>query len=213
MTTQTSAKVPRFGSWLFANTAIACFVYSLFVLLLMHVLRPDYTPASHMISDYGVGRYGWMMATAFLAMSGGCLMLMLGLVRSGPASGAARFGTLLLGIASIGLVVSAIFPTDLEEATSRTQTGNIHDISFLVNVGSLLLATTVLSASFGRHPRWRPYRRTSITLTSLVVVAFVLQFITLHRGAPYGLTNRFFVAVLFAWFLATAIRLRKLERE
>ena len=56
MTTQKVVKARRFTSTFFATTAIACFAYAALAILLMHVLRPDYTPASHMISDYAVGR-------------------------------------------------------------------------------------------------------------------------------------------------------------
>ena len=195
----------------FATTSIACFTYSVLALLLLHVLRPDYAPAHHFISDYAVGRYGWVMTTWFLAMSCGCLMLLLGLVRSGPTLVAARIGTFLLGVASIGLVVSAIFPTDVR--LPQTRAGEIHDMSFLVNIGSILLAIVLLSLSFGSQPRWRPYRRTALTLAGLVVLAVVLQFLTLHKGAPYGLANRLAVTVLLAWLLTTAIRLRAVARE
>jgi hypothetical membrane protein len=175
-------------------------------LLLLHVLRPDYAPAHHFISDYAVGRYGWVMTTWFLAMSCGCLMLLLGLVRSGPSLVIARIGTLLLGAASIGLVVSAIFPTDVR--LPETPSGEIHFVSFLVNIGSIVLAIVLLSVSFGSQPRWRPYRRIALTLAALVVLAVVLQFLTLHKGAPYGLANRLAVTVLLAWLLTTSIRLR-----
>jgi len=50
-------------------------------------------------------------------------------------------------------------------------------------------------------------------MAAVVVIAFVLQFLTLHRGAPYGLANRFFVAMLLAWLLMTSIRLRVLARD
>ena len=126
----------------------------------MHVLRPDYAPASHMISDYGVGPYGW---------------------------------------------------TDLPGGL-RTRAGEIHSISFLVNIGSIIVAMVLLSVSFGSSPRWRTYRSTAVVLTLLILVAFVIQFRPLHRGMPYGLANRLFLAVLFAWFLATAFRLRTLVR-
>ena len=194
----------------FATTSIACFTYSVLALLLLHVLRPDYAPAHHFISDYAVGRYGWVMTTWFLAMSCGCLMLLLGLVRSGPNLIAARIGTFLLGVASIGLVVSAIFPTDVR--LPETPSGEIHYVSFLVNIGSLLVAIMLLSVSFGSQPRWRPYRRTALTLAGLVVLAAVLQFLTLRKGAPYGLANRLAVTVLIAWLLATSIRLRAVVR-
>ncbi|WP_260703343.1 DUF998 domain-containing protein [Edaphobacter flagellatus] len=195
----------------FATTSIACFTYAVLALLLLHILRPDYAPAHHMISDYAVGRYGWVMTTCFLAMSCGCLMLLLGLLRSGPVVIAARIGALLLGVASVGLVVSAIFPTDVQ--LPQTRAGEIHDMSFLVNIGSTVLAIVLLSASFGSQPRWRPYRRTALVLAGLVVLSVVLQFLTLHKGAPYGLANRLAVTMLFAWLLGTSIRLRAVARD
>jgi hypothetical protein len=132
MTTQEIGRPDRSTIKPFGTAAIACFTYSVLALPLLHVLRPDYPPASHMISDYAVGRYGWVMTTWFLATSCGCVLLLLRLIRGGPRSVAARLGILLLGIASTGLVVSAIFPTDLEGAPS-TRAGEIHDVSFLVN--------------------------------------------------------------------------------
>jgi hypothetical protein len=64
--------------------------------------------------SYAVGPYGWVMTTAWVAASSGCLMLTLGLARSGPHSGAARVGTLLMGILSLGIMVTAIFPPGQE---------------------------------------------------------------------------------------------------
>ena len=196
----------------FATAAIVCFSYSVFTLLLVHAFRQDYAWRSHMISDYAVGRYGWVMQTWFVATGCGVLALLLGLIRIGPSSGIARIGTTLLGVACVGLVVSAIFSTDLPGAPP-TRSGAVHDIGFLVNVGSLVLATGLLSFSFGGDWRWRSFRFVALLLTSLIVIALVLQFLTLHRGMPYGYTNRVFVAVLFAWFFATSIRLRAVERE
>jgi hypothetical protein len=197
-------------SLLFANASIACLTYSVFSLLLLHVLRPDYAPAHHMVSDYAVGRYGWVMTSFFLATSCGCLMLLLGLLRSGPDLVIARIGTLLLGVASVGLVVSAIFPTDVRLPLTRS--GQIHEISFMVNIGSIIVAILLLSVSFGSEPRWRSYRRSALVLAGAIVAAAILQFLTLHRGAPYGLTNRLAVVLLLAWLFTTSIRLRAVAR-
>lgn len=112
MTTTNAETVPAVTSS-FATSAIACFTYALLTIIVLHVLRPDHAPASHMISDYGVGPYAWVMTTWFVATSCGCLMLLLGLSRSGLNAITARLGVLLLGIASIGLLISAVFPTDL----------------------------------------------------------------------------------------------------
>jgi len=90
------------------------------------------------------------MTIWFVATSYGCLMLLLGLTSSGLNSIAARLGGLLLGIASIGLLISVVFPTDLVGGP-RTRTGEVHTISFLVNVSSIIVATVLLSVSFGEQ--------------------------------------------------------------
>ena len=194
----------------FGTTAVGCMAYSAFALLLMHVLRPDLSPPSHMISEYAVGPFGWLMQTVFIGLSLGCAALLIGLLRNGPTSIGARLGESLLAIASIGLIVSAIYPMDLP-GTPSTSSGELHDLSFLVNVVSIALAIVLLTASFGSDSRWRSYRRTSAVLFSLIALAFVLQFLTLRKGAPYGLANRFFILVLLGWLITTSIRLRKLE--
>jgi hypothetical protein len=191
--------------------AIVSFAYAASALLLLHILRPDYTPIDHMISDYAVGRYGGIMTTVFLAMSIGCLALMLGLLSYGPRSIFARLGASLLAVAAVGLVVTAMFPTDLEGAPA-TSSGDIHTISFLVNIGSVFLATVLLAVSFGGDYRWSTYRNTAAILTLTVAAAFVFQFLTLHPGMPYGIANRCFVAVLFVWLLTTSARVRAVAR-
>ena len=192
--------------------AIGCFAYAGLALLLMHILRPDLVPTSHMISEYAVGRFGGLMQSVFVGLSLGCAALLLGLVRHGPTVIVARLGIALLAVASVGLVVSAIYPMDLP-GTPSTRSGELHDLSFLVNVGSIALAIILLTVSFRSDVRWRPYQRTSVVLLSLIALAFVLQFLTLRKGAPYGLANRFFISVVLAWLIATSIRLCNLARR
>jgi Protein of unknown function (DUF998) len=210
--TETVGKVSRSTSGSFATAAIVCFAYAAIALLMLHLLRPDYVPATNFISNYAVGRYGWIMTTWFLATSCGLAMLAMGLYRDGLRSIAACLGLFLLVIASIGLVVSAIFPTDVPGAPS-TRSGDIHDMSFLVNVGSIFIATVLLSAGFSDHPTWRSFRRTAWMLTALILLGFAVQFLTLHKGMPYGLANRFFVIVLFTWLFAVSFRLRASSRK
>ena len=196
----------------FGTMAVVCFAYSVFALLLLHLLRRDYVPRDHMVSDYGVGPYSWVMNSCFLGLAGGFLALFLGLLRHGPRSVVGRIGTFLLIIPAIGVVVSAIFPVDLLGAPD-TPTGEIHNISFFVNVVVIMLSSVLVSFSFGSDSRWSSYRRTALVLASFIVVAFVIQFRTLHRGMPYGYANRLFLIALFGWFFCTASRLRSVTRD
>jgi hypothetical protein len=82
-------------------------------------------------------------------------------------------------------------------------------MSFLVNILSLTFAAFLLSSSFGRDPRWRAYQRTSFLLASLVLIGLVTQILSMQALYLYGVVNRFFVVVLYAWFMASAIWLRR----
>jgi hypothetical protein len=107
------------------------------------------------------------------------------------------------------------FPTDLETAPS-TQTGDIHTASFLVNVASVLLAAIFLGLSYGGNGYWQRRKGAALGFAALLIAAFVAQFLTLHRGAPYGITNRVFVAVLMStsfWLRQVATRGQETERE
>ena len=144
-----------------------------------------------MISEYAVGTFGWVMQSVFAGLSLGCATLLVGLALNGPRSIFARLGVMLLSVASIGLVVSAINPMDLP-GTPTTRTGQLHDLSFFTNVVSIFLAVVLLTASFGSDIRWASFRPASAILLSLIAFAFLVQFLTLRKGAPCRLESPFF---------------------
>jgi hypothetical protein len=212
MSTPSIPALPEPSGTFFGTAATGCFSYAALALMLMHLLRPDLRPVSHMISEYAVGPFGWVMQSVFVGLSLGCAALLAGLAFNGPPSIAARLGVALLGVASVGLIVSAVYPMDLPGAPA-TRAGEMHDLSFLINVGSIALAIVLLTIGFGSDLRWRSFRRASSVLFSFIALAFVLQFLTLHKGAPYGLANRFFISVVLAWLISTSVRLRNLSRR
>lgn len=207
MTTQELTKPIATTGALFATGAIICTAYQALALILLHVLRADLAPVSNFISNYAVGPFGWVMTTWFVAGACNIVLLSMGLASSGLKSVTARIAMFLMVVEALGLLVSAAFPVDPPGAPS-TRTGDIHDYSFLVNVINFVLIPVLLPFSFGSHPGWRTFRPTAWALAGLIAIAFAIQFATLHKGMPYGIANRFFVAVIFAWNLATAVRLR-----
>ena len=211
MPTLDVARPSRSTTIFIANMAVACFAYFGIALVLVHVLRPERPLATTFISGYAVGPHGWVMTTAWLGASIGCLMQALGLARIGPRSVAARLGTLLLAIFFLGFLVTAIFPP--APPNSPTLSGKTHEITFFVNISCALLGSVLLAVGFGSDPRWRSYRRTAATLAALLWFALALQFLTAYLAAGYGYANRFFAALIVAWLLAISIKLRALARE
>jgi hypothetical protein len=130
-----------------AELAIAFEGVFVLALCALHLLRPELAPARHMISEYAVGPFGWLMTSAFVAAALACFSLFLGLLRDGPESRIARVAEVLLAVAVVGLLASAIFPMDVHPP--HTRSGSIHEASFLVNVSCILLAALLLALSYG----------------------------------------------------------------
>jgi hypothetical protein len=201
----------RGGARQFAALTMAFESWFVLALIALHLLRPDLAPSRTMISRYAVGPHGSLMTSAFVAAALGDLMLLLGLLRVGPSARSARVAEVLLGIAVVGLLTSAVFPMDVSPALA-TLTGRIHEASFMVNVPCSLLATLLLSTSFGSDARWRPFRRTAWALTLAVVVAFGLQVVTIVVRSNYGVANKIYVASAVSWVFAVALRMRTISR-
>ena len=131
-----------------ATGALACFCMASVGLLLMHVLRADYQVASHMISDYAVGEFGGVMVAVFVTWSIGMALLSAALLLAEPSTLGRKVGSLLLGIKAAGLLVSAAYRTDLPDLPDAHE-GNVHAISFFVNIVCMLVAIPVLSLRRG----------------------------------------------------------------
>src|SRR5258708_26348051 len=108
-----------------ATLASAAFAYVILVIAGLPLLRPDYNMMKNGLSDYAVGRYGWLQTSAFIGMSIGALALLIGLVRTGPKTWIVRTGLVFLAIFVPGIFVAALFKTDLPGAP-ETQHGLVH---------------------------------------------------------------------------------------
>lgn len=198
-------------SAMFARLAITLYALSFLLFISLHFLKADYDIRTYMVSHYAIGKYGWVMTLSFLIWSAGLASLTTSLLLSEPSPWHRKIGAAFLFVASAGLIVSAMYKTELP-GMPDTPDGHVHDMSFLVNVFSILIAVPLIS--FGlRSPVWKIFRPAAITLSILVVLAFVLQFLTLHKGMPYGITNRIFVITLYAWGATLAVRLKSLPTD
>ena len=190
-----------------AALAIVFECWFVVALVALHLLRPDLAPSRTMISRFAIGPYGSLMTSAFVAAGLADLMLLVVLLRVGPRAIAARAAELFLGVAAVGLVISAIFPMDVPPAPT-TNVGSIHEASFMVNVACSLVAPLLLAISSGSDIRWRPFRRTAWWLSVALFVAFGLQVATIIFRSNYGVANKLFVAAAVIWAVAVAFRAR-----
>jgi hypothetical protein len=192
-----------------ATFAAASFTYVILVVAALPYLRPEYDASINWISDYAVGRLGWLQTSVFIGASAGVFALLVGLIRTGPATWIARTGLVFLSVLVPGLLVAAIFQTDLPHHP-MTQHGLIHNLDALANFLCGLIAALFLAASFGDDPLWRPFRGTALILAVFTVVALVNQFLTDALRLPWsGVSNRVFAGSLMLWLLLTALHMRR----
>jgi hypothetical protein len=191
--------------------AISAIAYFTFVIVALHFLRPDLGPLSTPTSEYAVGQYGFLMTSAFFSMSLASFALVIGLYQGVSQRAQSRIGPALLGVWAVGVLIAMIFPIDPEGAP-QTTSGTIHAINGPLTFLSLTAGTILVSRRFKRDEKWRPFHRTALIL-SLVMLAVVLAtFVNIATGSGFaGLFQRIFLVAFVTWFFLTATRLRSIS--
>jgi hypothetical protein len=174
------------------------------VLLSLHLIEPEFDPTWRFISEYALGRFGWLMNLAFLTLATSLFsagMAILSQIRTVVG----YVGLAILGISAIGILIAAMFTTD-PATTSReaaTLSGKMH--VFGASLDYTPVAALLISFSLVRNQAWRPIRKwlfitTGITLVAMVAFMIVLPYDgKIGPGVLAGLFGRFLVLSYLGW--------------
>ena len=193
-----------------ATVAIVGVAYFVVIIVVLHFLRPDLNPIRRPTSEYAVGSYGFLMTSAFFSMSLASFALVIGLYQGISQRARSQVGLGLLGIWGVGVLIAMTFPIDVEGAP-QTISGTIHGINGRLAFLSLTAGAIMVSRRFKQDERWRPFHRTAVLLSLVMLAAFIATFVNLATGAWFaGLGQRIFLAAFATWFFLTATRLRSI---
>ena len=196
-------KTPRVAARLSLGLSVA------FLALLtgLHVLEPDFN-SGHLISEYQLGDYGFLMSLAFCFLGSSALLLALSLgprLRT-PGGLAGWWGLLAIGVS---FFVGGVFPP----VHRPVVIGYLHGISGLVAIFGSPISFTLVERSlsegrfrFTRHLRWTTlltWVGLCFFVLSLFVVSFTGQFET-PLPSWVSLANRFLVVTYCIWRIAAA---------
>ena len=194
----------------YASIGLACAFLAL--LLLLHILKPDLDPAWRWISEYEIGRFGWMMRLAFFCWGGSVLALAVTLWPSlQPAPGI--LGVWWLIVIAVALAGAGIFKTDPITDRTSSQENKIHAICGAVVILTFPIAATLVAVSLFRGAGWSASYGLLIlatTLTWVGLVAFMASNIWAGSRSPsaerlgdpdvrVGWQNRFMVVTYAVW--------------
>jgi hypothetical membrane protein len=196
---------------LLAAVAIVGLAFFAATALLLPLISEYSLTADH-ISELAIGRYGYIQTAAFFAAALGSLALALGVREATRGSWGSRLGSALVGLYGVGLILAGVFPTDEIDPAGRVETptivGAIHIVVSALTFVFGIAGMFVLSRTFKRDARWRPYWPVSLALSFVALIGFFLQ----NAGPWVGLSQRIFIGTVVLWQVLVAIWLRYIAK-
>jgi Protein of unknown function (DUF998) len=197
-----------------ATIAVGLCVAFLTILSVLHVLEPEFNPP-HFISEYQLGRFGWLMSFAFFCLGAASLALFAA-ARQEIHTRPGRIGIWGLLVTGVAYFCAGIFPPDPKWFVGSV----LHGIGGLVVIFGSPIVFTLVSKGFARNEASstapRPLLWTAI-LTWLSLVLFYGSSVA-FRGPPrsgsivVGWTNRILITTFVLWFLVAAFHVRSIRR-
>ena len=196
--------VQRIAARLSLGLSVAFFA----LLAVLHVLEPEFN-SGHLISEYQLGDYGFLMSLAFCLLGASALLVALSL---GPClhTRGGRIGWWGLLVIGAAFFISGVFPP----AQTPVIIGYLHGKSALVVIFGSPIAFTLIGGSlFSSEPefplsrlRWATllaWGGFGLFLASLTVIRLMGQTDT-PLPAWVSLANRFMIVTYCIWFMAAA---------
>lgn len=188
---------------------LACLAAFLVLLAALHVLEPEFNPP-HLISEYELGRFGFLMSLAFFFLGMGSLFLAHALWPT-LRTRAERVGgwwLVCIGVAYIGGGVFTPDPTSTVESL-------LHGICGLIVIFSSPIVFTLLTYNVSHRQQGARSDQLLLWATIAAWLGLVLFYgsTIVFYGLLHGMnaiivgwTNRFMIVTYCAWLIARAWR-------
>ncbi|MEV5068742.1 DUF998 domain-containing protein [Microbacterium sp. LMI12-1-1.1] len=187
-----------------AVTALVAGGITVGLIAVLHVLEPEYDPSWRMISEYSVGRYGWVMRLAFVTMAispaATCVALW-------PFGGAWTIGLAAVALGALGAAFIDADPIMTPRAQA-TPVGRAHTVLGIILLAGFPPAALFAGVGVVTELGWM------LAIASVVPLAGLVWFLSAaapaHRqgGSPeirIGWPDRFCLLAYLAWVVLAAI--------
>jgi hypothetical protein len=178
------------------------------VVVALHVLPTGYNPARNAVSDYGVGQYAPLFRVSLWAGSIAVAVLPAGLALGVGAPPLASSDLVFLGLVAVSRVGESLFPTTVE-GERLTRTGALHYVFAIVTFGFTYTAISGLTPVLVKLHPWHSDKGLLTWLAGATLVGLILVVATLlpRLRRVFGLCERFFLLVTYAWLVLVAVQL------
>ena len=198
-----------------ARAVIGTAALAIIALAALHILKPEVDPRRNMISQYAIGRHGWVMTLCFAAFAAASACLFAARIAH-VLSLLSWIGLVFLLATAVGLAMAARFPMD-PVSTPPGQwsfSGRMHGVAFLIGVPCQILAVLLLSLALRNQASYASLPLlvlTTVIWLSLVVMIAIMLIVgpgkPVNPNGPerfLGFPNRLFMVVYGVWLMVVA---------
>ena len=188
-----------------AMVSILATIYFLAAAITTQVLITHYNVISDYISDYAIGPWGWIYASAFWASCIGSIALAISLAYLIPSNALSKVGVILLVIVGITYAIDSLFPTDIlpPGAPPTTVVGTVHFVDALFGWVLFTISAILLSSRLKRDVYWRRWRTILFSLAWLSALLLVVLVAVIVSKKPFGgVAEKAFILDRNVWALA-----------
>ncbi len=196
-----------------STIALTGFSGQLALLAILHFLPTGYDPTVNFVSEYAIGRHGWVLSAAQLSGFVGTSALLIDLTKSGVVRMPSLAGGLMIAymLSILVAVTFAIDPVEQAFANGRppnfTMAGWIHAVGASVGAVALMISMALITVRLARSGRTATRYRALVLFCIGAPTAYSAMLMTQPATYPAGLYQRLFIACSLAWLLTVAIGL------
>jgi hypothetical protein len=207
-----------------ARISFVSAVFFLILLATLHIIESEIDPSWHFISEYELGKFGWMMVLAFLSLATSCGALFFAL-KAQLKTITGYIGLALLGISTVGFLLAAFFQTDPITAgvDNLTTHGQIHATGALLSGGLSFAALFICLSLVRKNQSWCFVRGWVIAATVLILIGEAVMDISLGIMTPkdgkfgpsilIGWSSRFIMITYALWLVTVSVQAIKVYKK
>ena len=210
---------------LYARLSIGMAITYQVLPIILIFLRPDIHPYSNTISEWAIGKWGWLMQLAFFCSALSYLFLFLS-IRSEVRSRWGKTGLILLFICFVGTLGVGSFVTDPYPPDFSITTTLIHTIAGGLAMILLPFAALFINRSLVKNEDWKGVKnilRGTAFLPLLALIGFIVHYNlfvaslgenAIGENVPIGYPPRIMFLTYHIWLIILAfqyIRIYKLK--
>jgi Protein of unknown function (DUF998) len=204
-----------------ATLTLTLAVLFIALIAVLHIARSDLDPSGHMLSEYALGPYAWVMTAAFYTLAASYVALLI-LLKPHLRGGAGVIGMACLFLAAVGAAMGGLFPMDPlnTPADQATTSATLHGVAAMLGIPGTVLAATFVNWTLSRQLAWQRSRRLLVWTTFAIwftLIAFAVSMVLLVSGVVsvdlwVGWQNRVLMGSHIAWVMLIAHRAGQLGR-